>query len=40
MRSRAENLVKFLERPISMKNSLFENIGPVQIQEAAQVRYF
>ena len=40
MKSRAENLVNFLERPIALKNSLFDNIGPAQIQEAAQVRDF
>ena len=38
MKSRAEKLINFLERPIALKNSLFDNIGDDQIREAAQVR--
>ena len=38
MKSRAEKLLNFLERPIALKKSLFENIGDDQIREAAQVR--
>ena len=38
MKSRSEKLLDFLERPIALKNSLFDNIGDDQIREAAQVR--
>ena len=37
LKARCEKLLQFLERPIGLRESLFENIGWAEIKETAQV---